>query len=119
MVQARVRITGTGDIATELASLREWLGRESELRGRVVTERAPIGPNQMGAVLDTLAVALGSGGAITVLANSVAVWLRHRRSDVKIEVTAPDGATVSVTADRVPDAATVIETVLRAAHDDQ
>lgn len=81
-VQARIRVTVGRDIAAEVASLSEWLGREAVFRGRVQLERQPFEPGHMGAIADTLTVALGAGGAVTVLASSVSVWLRQRRSDV-------------------------------------
>jgi hypothetical protein len=44
----------------------------------------------MGGISDTLTVAVGSGGALTVLATSISVWLRHRRSDLTVEITIGD-----------------------------
>lgn len=53
---------------THLVSLRDWPAAEEALRGRVeLLGRSPQ-PGQMGAALDVLAVALGSGGAGSVLA---------------------------------------------------
>lgn len=116
-MQARIRVTAGRDIVGELASLREWLGREAAFRGRVQVERQPIESGHMGGIADTLTLALGAGGAVTVLANSVSVWLEQRRSDVSIEVISSNGKKVTVTAKRVPDAATLIKTVLRTEDD--
>jgi hypothetical protein len=66
----------------------------------------------MGSLEDALAVALGAGGALTVLANSISVWLTQRRADVKIEVRSEDGRVVTVTVDRAPDAAKILTQVL-------
>lgn len=49
----------------------------------------------MGAVSDVLAVAVASGGAITVLASSVKAWLMQRRSAYRIQETL-GGDTVEV-----------------------
>ncbi|NDZ77081.1 hypothetical protein G3I19_00795 [Streptomyces sp. SID10853] len=111
-MSARVRIAEGHDVAAELASLHQWLAREDALRGRVRIEQRPIGAEHMGALADTLVVAVGSGGAGAVLARSVSVWLQQRRSDVTVEVTSPTGDKVTVAARRVPDAQAVIETVL-------
>lgn len=116
-VQAWIRVTAARDALAELTSLREWLGREAAFRGRVQVERQPIEPGQMGGVTDTLTVALGAGGTVTVLANSVSVWLRQRRSDVKIEVSSSNGKKVTVTAERVPDPVALIRTVLGTGQD--
>lgn len=99
-MQARIRVTAGRDIAAELASLREWLGCEAAFRGRVQVERQPIESGHMGGIADTLTLALGAGGAVTVLANSVSVWLQQRRSDVNIEVSSSNGKKVTVTAER-------------------
>lgn len=116
-MQAWIRVTAARDALAELTSLREWLGREAAFRGRVQVERQPIEPGQMGGVTDTLTVALGAGGTVTVLANSVSVWLRQRRSDVKIEVSSSNGKKVTVTAERVPDPVALIRTVLGTGQD--
>lgn len=106
-------MTAGRDIVGELASLRGWLGREAAFRGRVQVERQPIESGHMGGIADALTLALGAGGTVTVLANSVSVWLKQRRSDVSIEVSSSNGKKVTVTAKRVPDPETLIKTVLR------
>lgn len=48
---------------------------------------APLNDDEMGSAFDAIAVALGSGGALTVLAQAVSTWLGQRRgSSVKVEV---------------------------------
>ncbi|MCG7523283.1 hypothetical protein MHW47_02290 [Streptomyces sp. OfavH-34-F] len=101
------------EVPREVESLRRWLEVEAGLRGLVGVERPPVGTGQMGSLTDTLTVALSAGSAATVLARSLTTWLRQRRSDVRIDITAGDGTQVSVTADRVQDAPALIETVLR------
>ncbi|MEV0056170.1 hypothetical protein AB0H34_37500 [Saccharopolyspora shandongensis] len=114
----RIRVLSDRDSQEELFSLRDWLSREDELRGRVSVDQPPVPPGQMGAAIDILTVAVGTGGAVTVLARSVSVWLRHRSSDVKIEITGEDGRRVTVAADRVPDATALVEQVLRGSGDE-
>lgn len=116
-MQARIRVTAGRDIVAELASLREWLGREAAFRGRVQVERQPIESGHMGGIADALIVALGAGGAVTALASSVSVWLEQRRSDVSIEVSSPNGKKITVTAQRVSDPVALIKTVLHSEDD--
>ncbi|MCW6003722.1 hypothetical protein K1W54_03890, partial [Micromonospora sp. CPCC 205371] len=97
-----VRLRVTGDTAV-LEDLQDWLRREPELRGRVRHPPAPVSAGEMGGLSDTLVVALGSGGAISVLLGSVQVWLQRRR-DVSVEVCDGDGRRVALTAQRAADA---------------
>lgn len=97
-MEARVQLSGGEDVQDELGSLREWLAAESEFRGRVKVERAPIEAGQMGALADALQVALANEGALTVLAGSVAVWLRQRRSKLTVKIVRPDGSSQEITA---------------------
>jgi hypothetical protein len=101
-------ITGQYD---DLLSLQAWLAGEDTLRGRVILERHSSRGNRMGTVGDVLVVALGAGGAVTVLARSMPAWLL-RHADVTVEVRAPDGRTVQVSANGVPDAQAVIQAAL-------
>jgi hypothetical protein len=80
------RIWVTGGSSEELAALREWLQDEDELRGRVRTVHRPIGETELGPVAELLTVALGAGGAGTVLASSLKTWLLSRRITAKITV---------------------------------
>jgi hypothetical protein len=67
--------------------LRSWLIRERELQGRVRLAPTTVGPEDLGGVLDTLSVALGSGGIGVALTHSLSAWLASRRSSVKLTVT--------------------------------
>ena len=71
----------------ELVELRTWLIRERELQGKIQLVRAAPGPEDLGGVLDTLSIALGSGGAGVALTNSLSAWLGSRRAVVKLTVT--------------------------------
>ena len=68
-------------------------------------------PGTMGAVAETLQVALGAGGGATVLAGSVATWITTRRQNVKLRLRRPDGGELEVDA-QVKDAETMIESFL-------
>jgi Effector Associated Constant Component 1 len=90
----------------DLESLDSWLRGEPELAGRVRIAGAPPRPGQLGALSETLLVAVGSGGAITVvgaaLAAALKAWLSQpRRSDVHIRIHRLDGTTVEIDAERV------------------
>jgi hypothetical protein len=113
-MQAQIRVDGDSS-PEELRNLTAWLKAEDDLRGRVALTGAPPAPGEMGSLADVVTVALSSGGAITVLAGSVAVWLRQRRSDITIEITAAGtGRSVKISADRVADAEGLIRSVLDA-----
>jgi hypothetical protein len=89
-----VSLAGSRNIATDLAALRSWLSNEKELRGRISAGKPTDAPSEMGSVSDVLVVALGSGGALTVLINSLAIWLRNQRSELFVELTRPDGSKI-------------------------
>ena len=97
-MEARLLLTGSDNTHDELGSLREWLSAESEFRGRVRIEEAPIQPGQMGGLAEALTVALASGGALTVLAGSVSVWLQQKRSALTVKIVNPDGSSQEITA---------------------
>jgi len=101
------------DERTQVEALRVWLVEEPDFRGRLrYVGRAAV-PGQLGAVADVLAVAVGSGGALTVLASSLSVWLKQpRRSDVRLTVHAPDGTVVEIDAHRCT--VSEVEAALRA-----
>ncbi|MFI9811430.1 effector-associated constant component EACC1 [Saccharothrix variisporea] len=102
------------DADTERESLLQWLCLEDELRGRVTVEQPEPVPGQMGGWSDVLVAALGGGGAVAVLAGAISTWLAHRRPDVEIEVTGPDGRSVrlSVNDARHTDAADAVRRAL-------
>jgi hypothetical protein len=52
----------------------------------------------MGSVADVLMVALGSGGAATVLLGSLRTWLEQRQSRLSVEVELPDRRVVRISA---------------------
>jgi hypothetical protein len=86
-VRVEVSVAG-GDEVEEQAALWEWLLDEPELRGTLAREPVPIEPGRLGAGAEMLTVALGSGGAVAVLARSLSTWLRTRRPGLTLTVTA-------------------------------
>jgi hypothetical protein len=113
-VEIRIGIVGAADQEAELRSLYDWLKAEQDLApGTVKTASPPVQDGHMGTALDVVTIALGSGGAVTVLAGSLGVWLRNRGSDVKFEITGPKDKVV-VDAKRVRDPAALIESITKA-----
>ena len=90
-MEAQIQVWGDNPVQ-EISSLRSWLDRQRDLSGRVESARRPAGEEELGAALDTLLVALGSGTG-AALARSLGTWLRTRRSDVAITVRTPSGCT--------------------------
>lgn len=97
-MEARLEVIGSSDMQEELGRLRQWLSDEAEFRGRVRVEQAPLQAGQMGGVVEALTVALGSGGALAVLASSVTVWLQQRRSELTVKIVNSDGSSQEITA---------------------
>lgn len=69
-----------------LRSLADWLNDEEALRGRVRAVRAVPEVGKMGAAIELLSVALGSGGAGAVLVRSLSAWLTQRCSEVSVSL---------------------------------
>lgn len=102
-----------GDAEEELRSLRDWLAAEDEFRGRLALNEAAPRSNEMGGVIELLTVAVGGGGAATVLAGSISAWLRTRRSDMTIEIIdSEQQRSVKVSVDRVADPEAIIRDLL-------
>ena len=78
-----VRLSVSGDNAVaELRSLHTWLRGVPELAGcvSIVRSEPADGALGSGSLPDVVAVAVGSGGAITVLASALKGWLSRPRS---------------------------------------
>ncbi|MFI1359624.1 hypothetical protein ACH4TV_39520 [Streptomyces sp. NPDC020898] len=97
-----VRVQVTDDGSTEAAALGQWLSDEHELRGRVRGIPAPLGPTELGGATDLLVVAVGAGGAGTVLARSLITWIQNRRTTAKITVEV-QGKRITLDIDTVED----------------
>jgi hypothetical protein len=95
-VEVRISCVG-GDRAGGVESLSDWFRGEPELAGRLRVTGPMPGEGELGALADVLVVAVGSGGALSVLATSLKAWLAQpRRSDVRILVQRDDGQTVEI-----------------------
>jgi hypothetical protein len=110
-MDARIGIVG-GD-GEELVALGEWLQGEEELRGRIRTVHRTIGATELGPVVELLTVALGTGGAGTVLASSLKTWLLSRRTAVKISVESA-GQSVTFEIETADEVAPLLEQILKA-----
>ena len=97
-MEARLKLNGTDSQQDDLVSLRRWLSDEPEFRGRIRIEDAPLRADQMGGLAEALSVALAGGGSLTVLAGSVSVWLRQKRSALTVTIVNPDGSSQEITA---------------------
>ena len=96
-----------------IEALWAWLRDEPELRGVVRLIADSPGAGEMGSASSVLVAALGTGGAVSVLAASLRAFLTQpRRSDVRITVQGPDGRRVEVDAKRVDDAEGLVRQVL-------
>lgn len=97
-----VRISLAGGGQADLESLVDWLRRERELAGRIEFAPTMMREGELGAPTEALVVAVGSGGAVSVLAASLKAWLSlPRRSDVQIRIQGGDGRVVEINASRV------------------
>ncbi|RLP96479.1 hypothetical protein [Micromonospora sp. CV4] len=102
-------------------SLASWLRSEERLRGQVTTapDAGPPPPEQEPAgATDGLVVAVHSAGVVMVLVQAIADWLTHRREDVTVRLTRPNGwsAELDVRQARDMDQVTaLIEAAVRAA----
>jgi membrane-associated two-gene conflict system component 1 (EACC1) len=101
-----------GEPVEGLAELADWLAQEDELRGLI--KPAPVVPvaGELGTAVEVLVAAVGSGGAVSVLAASLKAFLAQpRRSDVTIVLTSADGRRVEIDAKRVRDVEALVREV--------
>ncbi|MEV4314292.1 hypothetical protein [Actinocrispum sp. NPDC049592] len=89
-----------GDEVQEFADLWNWLRTQRELVGAVREVRSEPGETDLGGVADVLMVALGSGGAGVVLAQSLTAWIRTRRPTITLKVKTPT-KTIDLTASNI------------------
>src|SRR4051794_3588974 len=93
---------------SELRELRDWLARDQPRPAQLAFISSPAEPGTMGPVADTLQVAVGTGGAITVLAGSIATWLSTRKQDISLRLVRQDGESLELSG-RVVQPEAVIE----------
>lgn len=87
------------DGGDSLRSLHAWLVAEDELRGRVRLVTPPPRPGTLGSVVEMLAVSVAPGGALTVLAGALIMWIRRQKSTINVKVNRPDGTCVELSLD--------------------
>jgi hypothetical protein len=93
-----------------MADLVDWLRHEPDFRGRLTPTAGGPRPGELGVVTDLLSVAVGSGGALSVLAVSLKAFLvQPRRSDLRITIRGADGRSVEIDAKRVGDVDALLE----------
>jgi Effector Associated Constant Component 1 len=112
-----VQIRSAGGSGEELTALGDWLASEDELRGRLQIAGNPVGDTELGSIPDLLTVALGTGGAGTVLASSLITWLQTRRTTAKITVESA-GRSITLDIQTVGEVAPLLRQILRAGDDD-
>jgi hypothetical protein len=86
-----------------LGSLAAWLADNETLRGHIQPRQRPPEPGHLGAVVDVLTVALGSGGVGVALVQSLCTWLRTRRPAVTITLQGADGRSLRIDLERALD----------------
>ncbi|MBQ0905542.1 hypothetical protein [Micromonospora sp. U21] len=99
-------------------SLASWLRSEDRLREKVTTPSDDTSAE--GA--DVLLVAVDSGGAVMVLVQAIAGWLTHRREDVTVKLTRPEGWSGELDVPRARDmdeVTALIEAAVRAVASEQ
>lgn len=116
MTSALVTI-GTGQSDDDLRELADWLCYEDQLRGHVELTGRPVESGEMGAILEAVTVAAGSGGAITILVQSLFGWLGqrrrgHRDGSVHLKVRNAQGQDLEVKLTGVDDAEAVLDKLL-------
>src|ERR1700722_14715081 len=75
----------------DLEDLSEWLVQEPELRGLIRDVADTAGPGELGAPVEVLVAAVGSGGTLSVLITSLQSWLSSvRRTDLTVKLTGPN-----------------------------
>jgi cysteine synthase len=94
---------------TDLEDLSEWLCQEPELHGLIKDETSSAGSGELGAAVEVLVAAVGSGGTLTVLITSLQSWLSSiRGTDLTVKLTGPNGS-VSLNAKRVKDPESLLQ----------
>jgi hypothetical protein len=109
-----IAIPGLDRSAAELDSLARTLRADGALRSVDIDARTTLAEGAMGPVTDVLLVSFGSGGVGVAVLQTVLVWLRSRRPDVRVKVKRADGSEAEVALTQASDPARVIE-LLRAA----
>ncbi|MFJ2645272.1 hypothetical protein ACIO1C_00810 [Streptomyces sp. NPDC087420] len=95
-------VSDADDVRSSTSDLRQWLGRDPELRPRMA--RAAITapePGSMGAAQELVSLVLEPGGVAATLGAALVAWLQNRRGNRTVTITLPDGTSVTVASERV------------------
>ncbi|MEV6694962.1 hypothetical protein AB0M35_26145 [Micromonospora sp. NPDC051196] len=94
--------------------LCDWLVTEPDLRPLVSLHKRTPRQGELGGLVEALTIAVGSGGAITVLAGALGVWLsRARNRAVRIEIRQQRGGGRTIVLDARNTRTDAIERMLR------
>ncbi|MEU4392762.1 hypothetical protein [Kribbella sp. NPDC023855] len=74
----------------QLLSLLKDLRQDDQVGARAELQQGVPRQGELGAVLDSITVVAGSGGALTAVVGAVAVWLRTKGAKVSVSVTKGD-----------------------------
>jgi Effector Associated Constant Component 1 len=96
----------------DLTSLLRWLNDEDSLRGTIELTPRHTPDGRLGVPVELLTVALGGGGAGSVLASSLKTWLQNHRTSVKLTVKAK-GRTIVLELNNISKAETLLRAILR------
>lgn len=95
------------------SSLYDWLSGADELRGRLNLTRSTPRPDEMGDLANIITVAVGSGGAATVLIGSLATWITQRRNaEVTLKITSPARRAIEINARGTADVVALIKSAV-------
>ncbi|MFD3976094.1 hypothetical protein [Streptomyces cyaneofuscatus] len=98
-IEVQITITNASN-RMQLESLDSWLRLDPAFRGRTKLSGNP-SDGDLGTAIELLAVAIGSGGVISVLATSLSSWFQQpKKSDITLKVTGPSGSSVEIEATR-------------------
>lgn len=100
--------------AADLGTLLEWFQADPRLAGHMVIQHQADGDQSLGLVQELIAplTDLGADG-LRVLPLAIAVWIKQRRSDLKVSYTDADGAKVVVTISRLRDPEAAMRAVIQ------
>ncbi|GAA3229250.1 effector-associated constant component EACC1 [Actinocorallia longicatena] len=108
-----VRLSAPGP--DDLRSLDDWLRGEERLRGRIRLVPAPPRPGELGTADEELLVTLADAAQNAALAETVEIWLRHRGTDVTLQVRIGDRPPVTLVGDGTLDVAVLLKAAVEAA----
>lgn len=98
----------------EAFALKAWFDDLPDLRGRSTVQVGPAQVGNLGGVSDVLVVALGSGGAVSVVAGALVRWFSVRQRSHPLKLTVTNGKKkVSIEVDQTTGSADLVTKILR------